>query len=213
MIRARILSAAIMLTAPPALALAEPASCQPERLASADMDSADILRLRCDIDRAGEIIRKAEIMHGALPAAWIEIVDTHSPSGSAYVYTVYEQNGWKFLEARSVPWSGDNRRLPACRMSTTMPGDVLSDVTDLLGSIDTDTLAAYGPREESTLNPDGSRTVRLILDSHDVITRIDLPGGEKHYSRHARSADDINRLNNLVIGVANVSSAWSCDDA
>ncbi|MFN3312867.1 MAG: hypothetical protein ACK46Q_05305 [Hyphomonas sp.] len=211
MIRARILAAALLFAAPPALALAEPASCLPENLATYDPASPDAPRLRCDIDRASEISRKAELMHGALPTARIEIVDTYSPSGSAYVYSVYEEHGWKFLEARSVPWSGGNGRLPACRMGTTLPGDVVSELTSLLGSIDTDAPEAYGPREESTLNPDGSRTVRLILDSHDVITRIDLPGGEKHFSRHARSEDDINRLNNLVIGVANLSSAWSCD--
>ncbi len=211
MIRARILAAALLLAAPPSLALAEPESCLPERLASPATDSADTLRLRCDIDRAGEIARKAELLHGALPEARIEIVDTYSPSGSAYVYSVYEEHGWKFLEARSVPWAGGNGRPAACRMGTTLPGDVVSELTELLGSIDADAPAAYGPREESTLNPDGSRTVRLILDSHDVITRLDLPGGEKHFSRHARSEDEINRLNNLVIGVANLSSAWSCD--
>ena len=211
MIRARLLAAALLLAAQPALAFAEPASCQPESLAAADPEDAEASRLRCDLDRANEISRKSEDLHGALPASGIEIVDTYSPSGSAYVYSVYEEQGWKFLEARSVPSPSANGRATVCRLGTTLPGEVVREMTGLIGNIEAAAPPAYGSREEVTLNPDGSRSVRLIFDSHDVITRIDLPSGEKHFSRHAGSADDITRLNNLVIGVANVSSAWSCD--
>lgn len=211
MIRARFLAAALLLTALPAFALAEPESCRPDAFATPDLTQADAARLRCDLDRAAGISERSERLHGPAPEASIKIVDTFSPSGAAYVYFVHKEHGWNFLEARSVPGANSSSAAPACRLGTTLPGDVVEAMNGLLARLEQNPGPAYGPREEITVNPDGSRSVRIIFDSHDVVTRIDLPGGPKHFSRHARSGDDVTRLNELVIGVANVSSAWSCD--
>jgi len=53
--------------------------------------------------------------------------------------------------------------------------------------------------------------VRLVLDSHDIITRADSENGTRNYSRHSGSDDPVSRLNNLVIGIANVSPGWVCN--
>jgi hypothetical protein len=70
--------------------------------------------------------------------------------------------------------------------------------------------AFYGPREAVTVNPDGSRSIRLILDSHDIITRLGTGEGALTFSRIAVTEDDITLLNNLVIGVANFIGDWTC---
>ncbi|MFN7054461.1 hypothetical protein [Hyphomonas sp.] len=204
MTRGFLLASLVLIGAP--LALAEPESC-----AVPPSGSYEGARLSCDLDRAARIMQRTEILQGPLRPAKLSIVDTMAPSGSAYVYTVYGQNGWSFLEARSVPVSEAARRAPSCRLDTMLPADVSQSLDSLTRQIESDTPAAYGAREEVTHNPDGSRTLRLVLDSHDIVTRIGPAGSGQYFSRHAGSDDPVSRLNQLVIGVANVSSAWSCD--
>ncbi|MBA3068373.1 MAG: hypothetical protein FP825_07840 [Hyphomonas sp.] len=168
-----------------------------------DTESA---KLRCDLERAALIRNRATLFYGGETNSLVEIIDTASPSGAAYVYNVLDQNGTLSLDARSVP-DGKGMR---CRLRATLPDDTANSLSMLLASAADPQLPDYGPREEVTLNPDGSRTVRLVIESHDVITRAQTPGGTRQFSRHAGSDDPINRLNNLVIGFANVSPAWDC---
>jgi len=205
--RTAALTMMLTLAALPFAAAAQPASCSPERLAGVNAETA---RLRCDIDRATDITNQAERLHGPAPVTRVEIVDTQSPSGAAYLYMVFEQDNRTYLDARSVPMGPRNGIAPACSLRTALPDDVDNRISLALSTVASRDLPAYGPREEVTLNPDGSRNVRLIVDSHDIITRIAAPDGPRYYSRHAGSADEITGLNNLVIGVANLSSGWIC---
>lgn len=173
--------------------------------------SADITpeaaRMRCDIDRASQIRERATALYGDRPDSRIQIVDTASPSGAAYIYDVLTEGKRLRLDARSVP----NGRGPRCRLSVNIPDDTANTVTVLLSQAADPSVPDYGPREEVTVNPDGSRNVRLVIDSHDIITRADTDNGSRNFSRHAGSDDPVSRLNNLVIGVANVSSGWVCN--
>jgi len=51
----------------------------------------------------------------------------------------------------------------------------------------------------------------LLLDSHDVVSRVQTASGTRDFSRHIRQSDDVAKLNELIIGVANVSSGWDCN--
>jgi len=175
---------------------------------SADL-SPEAARLRCDIDRAARIRERANGIYGAAAPALIQIVDTASPSGAAYVYDVQADGKRLRLDARSVP----DGRGPRCRLSVNIPDDTANAMSILLTQAADPSVPDYGPREEVTVNPDGSRNVRLVINSHDIITRADTETGARNFSRHARSDDPVSRLNNLVIGVANVSSGWICNAA
>ncbi|OYW85143.1 MAG: hypothetical protein B7Z22_09145 [Hyphomonas sp. 32-62-5] len=172
----------------------------------APVDS-DTAKLTCDLQRARLIREQATRYYGSEPDSLVEIIDMASPSGAAYVYDVVDQNGTLSLDARSVP-DGKGMR---CRLQVILPGDTARALHTLLAAAADPQLPGYGPREEVTVNPDGSRNVRLVIDSHDVITRAETPAGIRQFSRHAGSDDPVNRLNNLVIGVANFSGDWSCD--
>ena len=162
--------------------------------------------MRCDIERAATIRERAQKYYGASFDSLVEIIDTASPSGAAYVYDVTAEGGALTLDARSVPES----KGPRCRLKSTLPEDQAEIVSRLLIEVAASTVPDYGPREDVPLNPDGSRSVRLALVSHDIITRTQTPGGVRHFSRHAGSDDPVTRLNNLVIGFANVSPGWAC---
>ena len=97
-----------------------------------------------------------------------------------------------------------------CRLEAPLADDTASALTALLTAAADPALPDYGPRETFTQNPDGSRTLRLLIDGHDIITRAETASGTRNFSRHAGSDDPVNRLNNLVIGIANVSSGWVC---
>lgn len=201
---ARILAALAAVAGCALAAWGQPASC------SVALD--DTGRLRCDVDRAGEILVAAAGLHGPLPeGAHVEIVDTTSPSGAAYVYSVFEAGAQTMLEARTVPSNARNGSLPACTLRTWIADSTANAISAAVTRIGNAELPGYGPREEVTINPDGSRSVRLIIDSHDIITRIETAGETHHFSRHAGSQDDVARLNSLVIGVADLSSNWSCN--
>ena len=169
----------------------------------ADPDAA---KMNCDLLRASLIRDRATRYYGNEANSLVQIIDTASPSGAAYVYDVMDQDGKLSLDARSVP-DGKGMR---CRLRATLPDDTAKSLNALLSTAADPALPAYGPREEVTVNPDGSRNVRLVIDSHDVITRAETPMGTRQFSRHAGSDDPVNRLNNLVIGFANVSPAWDC---
>ena len=44
-----------------------------------------------------------------------------------------------------------------------------------------------------------------------MITTIQTASGERHFSRHIRQTDTVSKLNELIIGVANVSDGWECN--
>lgn len=169
--------------------------------------SGDEARLRCDVELASTIRDKAEKLYGVHFDSVIEIVDTASPSGAAYVYDVLANGDFLSLDARSVP-DGKGQR---CRLQAVLPHDMSGEVKNILERMDEAHVPGYGPREDVTINPDGSRSVRLVLQSHDIVTRAETSSGTRYFSRHAGSDDLVNRLNNLVIGLANVSPGWVCN--
>lgn len=200
--RLRPVLAALTLAALPLMAAAQPLPCPPP------LD--DQARLACDVARAEAITSRGEALFGAPPQAWLRIVDTESASGAAYVYYVIEEAPYQMLEARTVPGAAATNA-PACQLRTTLPLDIAGKVKDAAASISAAPPAAYGPREAVTMNPDGSRSIRLIIDSHDIITRINSGDRVLDFSRLAGAEDAVTQLNNLVIGVANFSGDWSCD--
>ena len=197
-----LVSAAMALAALPFAAAAQTPSCPPL--------TNDKARLECDIARASAIAGDGERLFGPASEEWLRIVDTESASGLAYVYYVIEEGLYQMLEARSVPGS-EASNAPACRLRTALPLDVSEELKRGAASIASDPPGSYGPREVVSMNADGSRSIRLILDSHDIITRLNTGDGVLTFSRLAAAQDDITALNNLVIGVANFSGDWSCD--
>jgi len=205
----RALLAGLGVCAAPFAAAAQGAGCDsalPNAPYAADAGS-DAAKMRCDLERASLIRNRAVSLYGARAPSLIEIIDTASPSGAAYVYDVLADGPKLRLEARSVP---DGRR-PRCRLQSTLPDDTANALGILLTQSASPDVPDYGAREEVKLNPDGSRTVRLVIDSHDIITRADTENGARNFSRHAGSDDPVSRLNNLVIGIANVSPGWVCN--
>lgn len=194
--------AAMALAALPFAAAAQTPICAPS--------TNDTARLDCDIARASAIAGDGERLFGPATEEWLRIVDTESASGLAYVYYVIEEGPYQLLEARSVPGTAAGKA-PACRLRTALPLDVAQKVKLAAASIAATPPGSYGPREAVNVNADGSRSIRLILDSHDIITRLKTGDGVLNFSRLAAAQDDVTALNNLVIGVANFSGDWSCD--
>lgn len=168
--------------------------------------SEDDAHLRCDLDWAADIRSQAHKIYGARGDSMLEIIDTASPSGAAYVYDITSDGPYLKLDARSVPQG----KGPRCQLQAIIPMDTASEVNALLGSAADPSVPGYGPREDVTINADGSRSVRLVFKSHDIITRAETAAGTRQFSRHAGSDDPVSRLNNLVIGLANVSPGWVC---
>ncbi|MFT5774381.1 hypothetical protein [Hyphomonas sp.] len=191
-----------------------PESCRPKVAGTAPTLSgeAEKAQLQCDIDRANHLVaRSARLQPTTLHPA-IRIVDTASPSGAAYIYDVIGTGPSYWLEARSVPSEGNERsRVPVCKLSTALPDDVAKPLVGMLATIGSIALPEYGRREEVTINPDGSRRVVLLLDTHDIVTTIETPGKVRHFSRHAKASDDIARINQMIISVANISAGWTCN--
>ena len=202
MMAARALPAILALAALPLAAAAQAAPCAPL--------TNDAERLACDAGRADVIVARGEQLFGAAPEDWLRIVDTVSPSGASYVYSVSEDGPYLLLEARSVPRRDAGENAPACQLRTTLPLDVATKVKTAAAAIAAAPPSFYGPREAATVNPDGSRSIRLIVDSHDIITRLGNGEAALTFSRLAATEDDITELNNLVIGVANFSGDWTC---
>lgn len=194
---------ACLLVALPFVAAAQVGPCAP----MAD----DQARLNCDLARAAAIAADGERLFGRAETEWLRIVDTESPSGSAYIYYLIDEAPYLLLEARAVPQGGNNGRSPACRLRTTMPLDTAEQVRSAAAAILAEPPPSLGPREAVTVNPDGSRSIRLILDSRDIITRITGQDASYNFSRLEGADDAITRLNNLVIGIANFSSDWNCN--
>lgn len=172
---------------------------------SANVDP-DTARMNCDIERATTIRERARQLYATQFDPLVEIIDTASPSGAAYIYNVINEGTHLRLEARSVP----DGRGPRCRLQAPIADDTANALTILLSRAFEADVPDYGPREEVTINPDGSRSVKLVIDSHDIITRAETPAGVRNFSRHAGSDDLVNQINSLVIGVANVSPDWVC---
>ena len=204
----RAVPVGLAVCAAPFAAAAQTAGCNPALSNSAYAAGAgpDTAKMRCDLERASVIRDRAVSIYGAHANSLIEIIDTASPSGAAYVYDVLAEGPNLRLEARSVP----EGRGPRCRLLATLPDDTANALSLLLTQSAASDVPDYGPREDVTVNPDGSRNVRLVIDSHDIITRADTENGPRNFSRHAGSDDPVSRLNNLVIGIANVSPGWVC---
>lgn len=201
--------AGMALLALPLMAAAQPSSCETALLNAAYTPGTnpDEARLNCDIDRASNIRDKARQIYGLRFEPVVEIIDTASPSGAAYVYNVLSDGSKLTLDARSVP----DGKGPRCRLQVSLADDKATELTNLLSSASDPSVPGYGPREEVKINPDGSRSMRLVFNSHDIITRAETSSGARNFSRHSGSDDPVSRLNNLVIGIANVSPGWVCN--
>jgi len=192
----------------PVMASAQTASCTPTLLNPADTAgrTAQAGQMRCDIERAESLRARAAALYGPGFTSLVEIIDTASPSGAAYVYDLVAEEDTFRLEARSVPQAEG----PLCRLTERLAPDTAQTIRHLLAEASAETLPDYGPREEVTYNRDGSRSSRLVINSHDIITRAPTRAGMRSFSRHAGSDDPVNRLNNFVIGIANLSPGWTC---
>lgn len=201
--------AGLALLALPLMAAAQTSTCETALLNAAYSPAAnpDEARLSCDVDRAAGIRDRARQIYGLRFDSMVEIIDTASPSGAAYVYNVLADGAKLTLDARSVP----DGKGPRCRLQVPLADDKANELTILLSRASDPSVPGYGPREDVTVNPDGSRSVRLVFDSHDIITRAETAAGVRSFSRHAGSDDPVSRLNNLVIGIANVSPGWVCN--
>ena len=168
-------------------------------------------RLACDIERSDRILQAAAGFYGLRPdEAIVQIVDTVSASGSAYVYLLTEEGGQTWLEAGSVPDAGTPSATLLCHLRLMLEDETAKTLIGHLTRISEEDLPAYGPREDVVVNPDGSRRVRLALESHDLITSIRNASGRKYFSRHAGSSDPVIRFNRTVTGISDQSSEWNC---
>jgi hypothetical protein len=192
-----------------------PESCQPRvaGVALAVADKANAAQLKCDTDRAAIYEGRADAIFGASPNPLISLVDTAaSPSGAIYVYTVSDVQGAMILDARSVPADMDQAAgVPICHLRTLMPGEAAAQVSIGLLQAAAPDVPDYAERMEVVVNPDGSQRSVLLLDSHDVVSRVQTANGPRNFSRHIRQSDDVAKLNELIIGVANVSDGWDCN--
>ena len=192
-----------------------PDSCKPKVAggALALAGDADAAQLQCDVDRAAILADRSDALFGAVADPLVRIVDTTSPSGAAYVYYVTEDDGAMRLDARSVPADmDDSRTVPVCHLGTVLGDDVSNKVSIALVDSASPDVPGYAERMEVIVNPDGSRKSVLMLDSHDVVTMARTASGARNFSRHIRQTEDIvGKLNELIIGVANVSDGWDCN--
>ena len=215
--RVLLLSLFAALLAGPALAQGEvPDSCKPRvaGVALALADEADAAQLQCDVDRAAILAKRADAVFGPfLTTPLLRIVDTTSGSGAAYVYGVIDVQGAMLLDVRTVPadMSEAASRVPVCHLRTMMPDAVARQVSIALLETASPDIPGYAERMEVVINPDGSRRSVLLLDSHDVITTVQTASGERNFSRNIRQTDKVAKLNELIIGVANVSDGWDCN--
>ena len=203
---ASLFAISLALTAGAAHALEEqPANCRMNA-------SSDDAKLQCDIDRAQMVSARAKVIFGTPPSPIITIVDTQSPSGTAYVYDISDVGGTMMLDARSVPGTHETARpVPPCRLQAQLPDNVANKAAlSLLFAAEPD-IPAYGKRQKMVVNADGSRSYELLLSSHDIITHIETVEGKRDFSRHADATDKIADLNRSVIGVANFSDGWVCN--
>lgn len=210
-----VLALSALVLAGNATATAElPESCRPTvgGTALALADHVDSAQLQCDIDRAELIAERAEETFTTSFAPIVRIVDTASPSGAAYIYDIFNANNTLMLDVRTVPADTDTgARAPLCRLQSQLPDEIANQVVITRLAAGQETIPAYGPRERMVTNPDGSRTFELLLDTHDIITRIETSSGTRTFSRHVDATDDIAELNSSIIGIANFSDGWVCN--
>ena len=215
MSRLGLLLLSALLVAGAASAVEEtPESCRPKVAGTALALAGDAERaqLQCDIDRAAQLVARSERRAATAPRPVVRVVDTASPSGTAYIYDVIGTLPNYWLEARNVPGDDSERtRVPVCTLGTNIPADVSQLIAKELKSAASEALPEYGAREDIQINPDGSKRVVLLLDTHDIITTVETDAGTRHFSRHARASDEIARLNQTIIGVANFSDSWVCN--
>ena len=211
------LISALLATCFAAPAFAEipmPESCEPRiaGVALATASDAGEAQLACDVDRAAIYEGRANTIFGSAINLLVSVVDLAvSPSGAVYVYAVSEVQGAMILDARSVPADMDQPgSVPVCHLHTLIPDEAAAEISLGLLKAASPDLPGYAERMEVVVNPDGSHRSVLMLDSHDVVSRVQTASGERDFSRHIRQTDDVAKLNELIIGVANVSSGWDC---
>lgn len=214
----RLIALSLLATGLATPALAEvpvPESCKPRiaGVALAVAEEANEAQLACDMDRAAIFEGRADAIFGDVSNPLVRVVDTAvSPSGAVYVYAVSDVQGTMVLDARSVPADMDQTDgVPVCHLHTLMPEEAASEVSIGLLKAASPDLPGYAERMEVVVNPDGSHRSVLLLDSHDVVSRVQTANGERDFSRHIRQSDDVAKLNELIIGVANVSDGWDCN--
>lgn len=192
-----------------------PESCKPRiaGVALAVADEADEAQLKCDVDRAAIYANRADAIFGPVVDPLVQVVDTAiSLSGAVYVYAVSDVQGTMILNARSVPADMDQSgNVPVCQLKTLLPDDAAAQVSIGLLQAASPDVPGYAERMEVVINPDGSHRSVLLLDSHDVVSRVQTANGPRDFSRHIRQTDDVAKLNELIIGVANVSDGWDCN--
>ena len=166
-----------------------------------------------DVDRAAIFQSRANAIFGPVSNPLVQVVDLAvSLSGAVYVYAVSDVQGAMILDARSVPADMDDPdNVPVCHLHTLMPDEAASEVSLGLLKAASPDLPGYAERMEVVVNPDGSHRSVLLLDSHDVVSRVQTANGTRDFSRHIRQTDDVAKLNELIIGVANVSDGWDCN--
>lgn len=206
---------AACLAAPALAETPVPDSCKPRiaGVALAAAEDAGKAQLACDTDRAAIFEGRADAIFGAAANPLVTVVDLAvSLSGAVYVYAVSDVQGAMILDARSVPADMEQAAsVPVCHLRTLMPDDAASQVSIGLLKAASPDLPGYAERMEVVVNPDGSHRSVLLLDSHDVVSRVQTANGERDFSRHIRQTDDVANLNELIIGVANVSDGWECN--
>ena len=101
--------------------------------------------------------------------------------------------------------------VPVCRLHTVLPDGVTNRVSIALLETASPDVPGYAERVQVVVNPDGSHSSVLLLDSHDVVTTIQTADGARSFSRNMRQTDKIGALNELIIGVANHSDGWTCN--
>lgn len=208
---------AACFTAPALAEVPVPDSCQPRiaGVALAVADEAGEAQPTCDVDRAAIFQSRANAIFGPVSNPLVQVVDLAvSLSGAVYVYAVSDVQGAMILDARSVPADMDDPdNVPVCHLHTLMPDEAASEVSLGLLKAASPDLPGYAERMEVVVNPDGSHRSVLLLDSHDVVSRVQTANGTRDFSRHIRQSDDVAKLNELIIGVANVSDGWDCNAA
>ncbi len=214
----RPLISALLATCFAAPALAEipvPESCEPRvaGVALSTASDAGTAQLACHVDRAAIYEGRANTIFGPAVNPLVSVVDLAvSPSGAVYVYAVSDVQGAMILDARSVPADMDQPgNVPVCHLHTLMPDEAAAEVSLGLLKAASPDLPGYAERMEVVVNPDGSHRSVLLLESHDVVSRVQTANGERDFSRHIRQTDDVAKLNELIIGVANVSDGWECN--
>ena len=91
MTRTSLIALGVLFLAGGAHAIEEqPESCRPKVAGTALALAGDAERaqMKCDIDRAAQLVARSDRRAATAPRPVVRVVDTASPSGTAYIYDV-----------------------------------------------------------------------------------------------------------------------------